>query len=160
VHYSSVLVTSLMKTAGNVACATDIIQTIENSQKCCNPTAWERETTWGKPKRRPAWDSRQRQLKIWSFGFVLGRCSVSKSVEVITIKVGFLLDISQASEYLEPTFRNTLSSIFTGRSTNTYLWRWKRQSVPKRRLLIFRSQGNTQKKIYLTYNTSKIWKLW
>jgi len=34
VHYSPVLVTSLMKRAANVACATDIIQTIDNSQKC------------------------------------------------------------------------------------------------------------------------------
>jgi hypothetical protein len=33
VHYSPVLVTSLMKRAGNLACTVDIIQTIENIQK-------------------------------------------------------------------------------------------------------------------------------
>jgi len=39
----SVLATSLMQRARNVACATDIIQTIENSQKSCSLTACETE---------------------------------------------------------------------------------------------------------------------
>jgi hypothetical protein len=43
--------------------------------------------------------------------------------------------------------------------TPTHLWRWNRQSVQKRWLLIFRRRGNTQKKIYLIYNTAKVWKL-
>jgi hypothetical protein len=41
----------------------------------------------------------------------------------------------------------------------THLWRWKRQNVPKRRILIFRRRGNTQKKIYHIYSTAKVWKL-
>jgi hypothetical protein len=32
--------------------------------------------------------------------------------------------------------------------TPNHLWRWNRQSVPKRRLLIFRRLGNTHNKIY------------
>jgi hypothetical protein len=43
--------------------------------------------------------------------------------------------------------------------TPTRLWRWKRQCVPKRRFLIFRRRGNTQKKIYHIYNTARDWKL-
>ena len=42
-HYSPALVATLMKRTGNVACAMDIIQIIENSQKGCSPTACERE---------------------------------------------------------------------------------------------------------------------
>jgi len=37
----------------------------------------------------------------------------------------------------------------------TTCWRWNRHSVPKRRLLIFRRRGNTQKTIYHYYNTAK-----
>jgi hypothetical protein len=68
----------------------------------------------------------------------------------------------------KPTFRNTLSvpSSKVGRceyewfiSTPTHLWRWNRQSVPKRRLLIFRRRRNTQKKVHHIYNTAKVWKL-
>jgi len=40
----SVLAKSLMKRARNVACATDIIQIIENSQKSCSLTACETES--------------------------------------------------------------------------------------------------------------------
>jgi hypothetical protein len=39
----SLLVTSLMNRERNVACVTDIIQTIENSQKSCSLTACETE---------------------------------------------------------------------------------------------------------------------
>jgi hypothetical protein len=54
-----------------------------------------------------------------------------------------------------PLSNQTLPRINTGYFpaklpfTTTYLWRWNRQSVPKRRLLIFRRRGNTQKIIYL-----------
>jgi hypothetical protein len=41
----------------------------------------------------------------------------------------------------------------------TYLRRWNRQ-CSESRLLIFRRRGNTQKKIYLIYNTAKVRKLW
>jgi len=37
------------------------------------------------------------------------------------------------------------------------LWRWNRQSVPKRRHIKFRRQGITQKKTYNTQNTAKVW---
>jgi hypothetical protein len=53
---------------------------------------------------------------------------------------------------------HSVSSIFTGR------WLWIHNHLPvkmepKRRLLIFRRWGNTQKKIYLIYNMAKVWKL-
>jgi hypothetical protein len=38
----------------------------------------------------------------------------------------------------------SVGSIFT----TTYLWRWNRLRIPKRRLLIFRRRGNTQNNIY------------
>jgi hypothetical protein len=38
-------------------------------------------------------------------------------------------------------------------------WRWNRQNVPKRRLLILRRRGNTQKTIHHYYNTAKAWNL-
>jgi hypothetical protein len=42
---------------------------------------------------------------------------------------------------------HSVGYIFTGRR------------IPKSRLLIFRRRGNTKKKIYLIYNTAKVWKL-
>jgi len=38
-----------------------------------------------------------------------------------------------------------------------YLWRWNRQSVPKRRHTKFRRRGITQKKTYNIKNTAKVW---
>ena len=38
-----------------------------------------------------------------------------------------------------------------------YLWRWKRQSVPKRRHIKFGRRGITQKKTYNIQNTAKVW---
>jgi hypothetical protein len=37
------------------------------------------------------------------------------------------------------------------------LWRWNRQSVPKRRHIQFRRRGITQKKTYNIQNTAKVW---
>ena len=37
------------------------------------------------------------------------------------------------------------------------LWRWNRQSVPKRRHTKFRRRGITQKKAYNIQNTAKVW---
>ena len=39
----------------------------------------------------------------------------------------------------------------------TSLWRWNRQSVPKRRHIKFRRRGITQKKTYNIQNTAKVW---
>ena len=39
----------------------------------------------------------------------------------------------------------------------TCLWRWNRQSVPKRRHVKFRRRGITQKKTYSIQNTAKVW---
>ena len=41
--------------------------------------------------------------------------------------------------------------------TPTCLWRWNRQSVPKRRHIKFRRRGITQKKSYNIQNTAKVW---
>jgi hypothetical protein len=41
----------------------------------------------------------------------------------------------------------------------TTCWRWNQHSVPKRRLLILRHRGNTQKTICHYNNTAKAWKL-
>jgi hypothetical protein len=38
-------------------------------------------------------------------------------------------------------------------------WRWNRHGVPKRRLLILRRRGNTQKTIYHYNNMTKVWKI-
>ena len=87
--------------------------------------------------------------------------------------VCFLLGNSPVSEFYMPTFRNTLSvpSSYESRCkitifeptfsrmdtptilkfshfTPTCLWRWNRQSVPKRRHIKFRRRGITQKKSY------------
>jgi len=37
------------------------------------------------------------------------------------------------------------------------LWRWNRQSVPKRRHIIFRRRGISHKKAYNIQNTAKVW---
>jgi len=42
-------------------------------------------------------------------------------------------------------------------SIATCLWRWNRQSVPKRRHIKFRHRGITQKKTYDIQNTAKVW---
>jgi hypothetical protein len=42
-------------------------------------------------------------------------------------------------------------------STPTCLWRWNRQSVPKRLHIKFRRWGTTQKKTYNIQNTVKVW---
>ena len=39
----------------------------------------------------------------------------------------------------------------------TCLWRWNRQSVPKRRHIKFRRRGITQNKTYNIQNTAKVW---
>ena len=73
--------------------------------------------------------------------------------------VCILLGISPASNCCMPTFRNTICSIFIGwiwsmkytsYFISTCLWRWNRQSVPKRRHTTIRCRGITQKKAYNT----------
>jgi len=39
----------------------------------------------------------------------------------------------------------------------TCLWRWNRQSVPKRRHIKFRRRGITQKKAYDIEDMAKVW---
>jgi len=39
----------------------------------------------------------------------------------------------------------------------TCLWRWNRQSVPKRRHIKFRRRGITQKKAYNIQETVRVW---
>jgi len=60
-----------------------------------------------------------------------------------------------------PTFRNTLfhlhMQVGVCTHTPTCLWRWNRQSVPKRRHINFRRRGITQKKEYTIQNTAKVW---
>ena len=56
--------------------------------------------------------------------------------------VCFLLGNSPASGVYMPTFRNTLFHL------HRQVWRWTRQSVPKRRHINFRRRGITQKKAY------------
>ena len=58
--------------------------------------------------------------------------------------VCFLLGNFPASEFYMSTFRNTLFHLH--RKVGTWLWRWKRQSVPKRRHIIFSRRGIAQKK--------------
>jgi hypothetical protein len=41
--------------------------------------------------------------------------------------------------------------------TPTCLWRWNRESVPKRRRIKFRRRKITQKKTYNIQNTAKVW---
>ena len=41
--------------------------------------------------------------------------------------------------------------------TPTWLWRWNRQSVPKRRNIKFRRRGITQTKIHNIQNKAKVW---
>ena len=69
--------------------------------------------------------------------------------------VRFLLDNSPASEFYMPTFRNKLFHLHrqVGKHLPTCLWRWNKQSVPKRRHIQSRRRGITQKK---TYNISKL----
>jgi hypothetical protein len=50
-------------------------------------------------------------------------------------------------------FFGTLCSIFIP----TCLWRWNRQSVPKRRHIQFRRRRITQKKAYNNQNAAKVW---
>jgi len=63
---------------------------------------------------------------------------------------------SPASESYMPTFRNTLFHLH--RQVGEYylptcLWRWNRQSVPKRRHIKFRRRGNyPEKKTYNKYH--------
>jgi hypothetical protein len=71
-----------------------------------------------------------------------------------------VLYYSPASEFYMRTFRNTVFSIFIGKSvysnyTPTCLWRWN--SVPKRRHIKFRRRGITQKKHGKSLK-SRMWK--
>jgi hypothetical protein len=87
----------------------------------------------------------------------------------------FLFGNSPTSEVYMPTFRNTLFHLHRQVGvcrmnwvrrillilfilhTPTCLWRWNRQNVPKRRHIIFRRLGITQKKAQNIYNTAKVW---
>jgi hypothetical protein len=72
--------------------------------------------------------------------------------------VCFLLGNSPASEFYIPTFRNTLFHLHRRIPfIPIRLWRWNRQSVPKRRHIKFRRRGITQKKAYNIQNTVKVW---
>ena len=77
--------------------------------------------------------------------------------------VCFLLGDSPASELYMPTFRNTLFhlhrqvGVFRILHAPTCLWRWNRQSVPKRRHIKFSRRGITQKKAYIFFFWSQIW---
>ena len=78
--------------------------------------------------------------------------NISQSRTVFVVR--FLLGNSPASELYMPTYQNTLS---VPSSTPTRLWRWNRQSVPKRRRIQFRRRGITQKKAHNIQNTAKAW---
>jgi len=51
----------------------------------------------------------------------------------------------------------TLCLFHLHRHVGTCLWRWNRQSVPKRQHIKFRRRGITQKKPYNIQNTAKVW---
>jgi len=53
---------------------------------------------------------------------------------------------------------NTPTFLKHSHSTPIRLWKWNRQSVPKRRHIKFRRRGITQKKTYSIQNTAKVWK--
>jgi len=74
-----------------------------------------------------------------------------KNIKYQFFVVCFLLGNSPPSEIYIPTFRNNLFHLH-GR-----LWRWNRQSVPKRRHIKFRRRGITQKKAYNIQNKAKVW---
>jgi len=46
---------------------------------------------------------------------------------------------------------------YEGSFIPTRLWRWNRQSVPKRQHINFRRRGNTQRKTHSIQNTAKVW---
>jgi len=76
--------------------------------------------------------------------------------------VCFLLGESPASEFYMLTFRNTLFHLHRQVGAcilhaPTCLWRWNRQSVPKRQHIKFRRQGITQKKAYNIPDREKVW---
>jgi len=55
---------------------------------------------------------------------------------------------------------NTPTFLKRSHSTPIRLWRWNRESVPKRRHIKFRRREITQKKAYNIQNTAKIvWNL-
>jgi hypothetical protein len=97
--------------------------------------------------------------------FKMAKKRIVKELEVFLISnfrrvlnvVCFLFGNSPASEVYMPTFRNTVFHFHRQVSvcriilhTPTCLWRWNRQSVPKRRHINFRRRGITQKKTYKT----------
>jgi len=63
--------------------------------------------------------------------------------------VCFLLGNSPKSKFYVPKLRNTLFHL------HRRLWRWNRQSVPKRWHIKFRRWGVTQKKAYNIQNRRK-----
>jgi len=71
--------------------------------------------------------------------------------------VCFLQGNSTASEFYMPTFRNTLFHLHRQVGTSTFLWRWNRQSVPKRRHIKFRRWRITQKKTCNIQSTTEVW---
>ena len=78
-------------------------------------------------------------------------------VYIYCIVVCFIPGISPASEFYMLTFRNTLPVPSSqANRIPTCLCRWKRQSVPKRRHIKFRSRGIAQKKTYNIQNTAKV----
>ena len=105
--------------------------------------------------------NRQAEVNVleWNVDLVFG---IVTYLDIsLTLFVCFLLGDSPASVFYAPTFRNTVCSIFTGRQVDvharTCLWRWNRQSVPKRRHIKFRRRGITQKKAYDIQDTKKVW---
>ena len=52
---------------------------------------------------------------------------------------------------------HTPTILKSSHSTPTCLWRWNRQSVPKRRHIQFRRWGITQKKTYNILKAAKVW---
>jgi len=60
---------------------------------------------------------------------------------------------------LSPVIANFFMEDFEKKTIEqgTCLWRWNRQSVPKRRHIKFRRQGITKKKTYNIQNKAKVW---
>ena len=85
------------------------------------------------------------QIYIYIYAFL-----ISNFLHVLYV-VCFLLGNSPASEFYMPTFRNTLFHLHRRIGIPIRLWRWNRQSLPKRRHIKFRSRGITQKKAYNKY---------
>jgi len=94
-------------------------------------------------------------ISEWQMGFN----SAFKGLSLCRRGFQDLLKVRPSSVFILCGCISSSIASLMSRSTYPCLWRWNRQSVPKRRYIKFRRRGITQKKTYNKYSYCAYWEV-